>query len=107
MQVDGTPAANEPPPLPVLLAHVVTSPVSAPALRLAIRKHLRDAEDLTCVLQVLVGWLEAWTAQDVALLPIRTTKDPHGATVPVIEETKVDAPPVDKVSFLRFSSFET
>lgn len=59
-------------PLPsAVLSLCVSYAVSLPALRLALRQHLRDADELTYLLQILAGWLATWTAADVSLLPSR------------------------------------
>ena len=105
MQVDGSGfnsgGIRGIPSPPAVLALCVPYPVSLPALRLALRTHLRDADELTYVLALLVGWLDQWTTEDVALLPEETTQDAHGALVPVYPASKLEIPPVDKVRLSR------
>lgn len=97
MRVDAA-SDSSMPSLQSVLSLCVTYTMSAPALRLAIRQHLRDAAELTVILQVLNEWINTWCAEDVPLLPKRTKKDLHGALVPVLEEKQKGAlPPLDKV----------
>ena len=97
MQVDAV--ADAPTPsLHSVLSLCATYTMSAPALRLAIRKHLPDAAELTTVLRVLNEWIDAWCVEDVYLLPEKTKKDLHGALVPVFQEKQKSVlPPLDKV----------
>ncbi|KAF8759526.1 MoeA C-terminal region (domain IV) [Rhizoctonia solani] len=53
------------PPLQNALAHVLAYPTSPTPLRLALRTHLRDGEDLVHVLKVLDGWLKRGLDFDV------------------------------------------
>ncbi|CAE6477065.1 unnamed protein product [Rhizoctonia solani] len=53
------------PPLQSALAHVLAYPTSPTPLRLALQTHLRDAEGLVRVLQVLDGWLKRGLQFDV------------------------------------------
>ncbi|CAE6396633.1 unnamed protein product [Rhizoctonia solani] len=53
------------PPLQNALAHVLAYPTSSTPLRLALRTHLRDGEDLVHVLKVLDGWLKRGLDFDV------------------------------------------
>ncbi|CUA77897.1 hypothetical protein RSOLAG22IIIB_06849 [Rhizoctonia solani] len=53
------------PPLQNALAHVLAYPTSPTPLRLALRTHLRDGEDLVHVLQILDGWLKRGLQFDV------------------------------------------
>ena len=94
-------------PEPPLHAPYILYPVSLPALRIALRTHLRDADALTYVLSLLIGWLDQWTAEDVALLPEETTKDAHGALVPVYPASKLEIPPMDKVRLSRTLPYPT
>ncbi len=98
MQVDESTSVAVP-SLPSVLSLCLSYPTSAAALRLAIRQQLRDSKDLTCILQILSGWLDSWCEDDVQLLPERTKKDLHGALVPVLEDKRKDTvPPVNNVS---------
>ncbi|CAE6365977.1 unnamed protein product [Rhizoctonia solani] len=53
------------PPLQNALAHVLAYPTSPTPLRLALKMHLRDGEDLVHVLKVLDGWLKRGLDFDV------------------------------------------
>ncbi|KAJ1308334.1 hypothetical protein OPQ81_004044 [Rhizoctonia solani] len=53
------------PPVQNALAHVLAYPTSPTPLRLALRTHLRDAEDLVHVLKVIDGWLQRGLQFDV------------------------------------------
>ncbi|PSR73431.1 hypothetical protein PHLCEN_2v10723 [Hermanssonia centrifuga] len=116
MQVDESTSVAVP-SLPSVLSLCLSYPTSAAALRLAIRQQLRDSKDLTCILQILSGWLDSWCEDDVQLLPERTKKDLHGALVPVLEDKRKDTvPPVNNVlaflqtlldsSYLTFLSYQ-
>lgn len=59
-----TPLTN-PPTLQNGLAHIIAYPTSPAPLRLALRAHLRDAEDLVHVLKVLDAWLKRGLQFDV------------------------------------------
>ncbi|KAH7344102.1 hypothetical protein B0J17DRAFT_714240 [Rhizoctonia solani] len=59
------PPLSNAPPLQNALAHVLAYPTSPTPLRLALRTHLRDAEDLVHVLKVLDGWLKRGLQFDV------------------------------------------
>lgn len=61
MQVDPTPVqTQDTPPLEEYLGRCVSYDTSAPALRLALRKHLGDVEESVAVLQVLESWMRKW-----------------------------------------------
>lgn len=86
------------PSLPAFLSQVVRYPMSSSALRVALRQHLADAEDLICVLTVLDVWIEARCSEEVRLLPDQVKKDLHGVPIPLYTERKKDdLPPLDKV----------
>ncbi|CAE6471168.1 unnamed protein product [Rhizoctonia solani] len=53
------------PPLQNALAHILAYPTSPTPLRLALRTHLRDGEDLVHVLKVLDAWLKRGLQFDV------------------------------------------
>ncbi|KAH8096702.1 hypothetical protein BXZ70DRAFT_331420 [Cristinia sonorae] len=112
MQVDSSSAVTSLPNLQDLLALCVTYPTSAPAMRVAIRKHLREADELVTILKVLVKWTEMWCEEESKFLPAETKKDEHGVLVPLIEEKgNGNIPPLDKVltfvQILLDSSFLT
>lgn len=101
MQVDIVP--NSPiPTLPTFLALILSCTISATPLRLAMRAHLRGAEELVCVLKVLDGWLSQGAGK---LLPSKkelvTTED--GVLVQKEKSKKKDkakakeVPPLNKV----------
>jgi hypothetical protein len=75
MQIDppsaSTPSGIDPsrprriiPELRWFLADIVQYKLSPPALRVAIRKHIPDAGDVLCVLEVVEGWISAWFERD-------------------------------------------
>ncbi|CAE6445603.1 unnamed protein product [Rhizoctonia solani] len=59
-----SPLSNAP-PLQNALAHVLAYPTSPTPLRLALRTHLKDGEDLVHVLKILDGWLKRGLQFDV------------------------------------------
>ncbi|EMD40538.1 hypothetical protein CERSUDRAFT_111138 [Gelatoporia subvermispora B] len=99
MQVDSTPAAaGDVPLLPSFLALCVAYSTTPAALRLALRKHLPEAEDLTVVLGLLGSWIERWGSEEETLLPENVTKDARGVPIPVFApQEKRDIPPLQKV----------
>ncbi|KAI0689236.1 hypothetical protein BC835DRAFT_264850 [Cytidiella melzeri] len=91
------------PSLSSVLPLCVTYPTSAPALRLALRRHFSDAEALTSVLGLLAEWLRSYAEEEPQLFPEGTKKDLHGALVPLYEEQrkrKHRHPPAEKVCTL-------
>ena len=56
------------PPLWTYLSACVSYPFSAAPMRLAIRKHLPDAQDLIPVLEVLESWLQGGTEHEMEAL---------------------------------------
>ena len=56
---------TNPPTLQNGLAHLLAYPTSPAPLRLALRTHLRDAEDVVHVLKVIDGWLKRGVSFDV------------------------------------------
>ncbi|TFY67644.1 hypothetical protein EVJ58_g1487 [Rhodofomes roseus] len=99
MQVDSpSPPFSTPPTLPAFLALCVTSPASPGPLRVALRKHLPDAEDVLCLIEVLDRWVGKWGEEELRLVPDRVKKDTHGMYVPIFEdERNPDMPPLDKI----------
>lgn len=97
MQVDS--AANPSiPSLPDLLALCVTYPTSAAAMRVAVRKHLREADGLVDILEILLEWVERWCSEEMKFFPEKARKNERGFLVPVVENHKIeDIPPLDKV----------
>ena len=98
MQIDST--LSDQPALPSFLSSCISYATSPAPLRLAIKQHLADAEDLTCVLEVLSGWVAAWHAVPVRLLPAGVVKNARGVMVakPLITEMS-DGPPLQMVNF--------
>ena len=106
MQIDSVSAQNSAPSVTDLLALVVMYPTSAAAMRVAIREHLREADELVVILKELTRWVEAWFNEEPKLLPEQAKKGDYGVLVPVIEVSKrEDIPPLEKVrDFQRFTS---
>ena len=101
MQVD---APSVLPALPAFLALCVNYAASPGPLRVALKKHLPDAEDIVCVLEILDGWLERWGAEELRLLPEGVKKDENGVYVAVFPEEKPpEIPPLDKASLVVLS----
>ncbi|KAH9938085.1 uncharacterized protein B0H18DRAFT_1112274 [Fomitopsis serialis] len=95
MQVD---SPSSPPALPAFLALCVTYSTSPGPLRVALRKHLPDAEAVVCVLEVLDSWVGQWSEEELSLVPEKVKKDAHGAYVAVYaEESTPEMPPLDKI----------
>jgi hypothetical protein len=38
-------------------------------MRIAIRQHLKDPEDLVCLLTVIEEWISTWGEREVEMLP--------------------------------------
>ncbi|KAG6916470.1 hypothetical protein DXG01_006664 [Tephrocybe rancida] len=74
------------PSLPTFLSLCVSYTTTVPALRTAMRRSLKEAEDNLAVLRVLENWNKQWTKRDFKLLPSKKDiiKDAHG--VPVLKE---------------------
>ena len=71
MQID-TPAVSTTTtvvPLPTFLNFSITYPTSRAPLVTAVRKQLRDAEDLTILLEILDNWLTQRTEMEEKLFP--------------------------------------
>ncbi|CAL1700237.1 unnamed protein product [Somion occarium] len=102
MQVDSS-ANPDLPSLRKVLSLIVVYPVTAPAMRLAIRQQLKDAEELDAILEVIVQWIEEWCSEDPRLLPEQVKKDERGITVPIYtSKPMTDLPALDKVlAFLQ------
>lgn len=98
MDVDAG-AESELPSLPKVLALAVTYPVTAPTMRLAIKQHLQDPDELDVLLTVIVRWVEEWCSEELVLLPEQAKKDERGVMVPVFtSKDKADLPPLEKVN---------
>ncbi|KAG2078131.1 hypothetical protein BDR04DRAFT_1226911 [Suillus decipiens] len=94
MHVDSNKAWT--PTLSTYMLMCVSYPTSPAAMRLAIRKHLPDAQDLILILELLDGWTIGGTEEY-----IRTLLKSVASNV-VIEHRGGAAPPYDKtISFLQ------
>jgi len=94
MDVDSTHVWT--PPLSTYMLACISYPASPAALRLAIRKHLPDAQDLNPILELLDGWTIGGTQEYIRTLlkfvASNTTTQSRGGV----------APPYDKtISFLQ------
>ena len=97
MDVDVT-SDSDLPSLPRILALVVTYPVTVPTMRLAIKKHLQDADELDALLTVIVRWVEVWCSEELSLLPEQAKKDDRGVMMPIYaSKSRMDLPPLQKV----------
>ena len=89
MGVDGSEGYT--PPLWSYLFACVSYPFSVAPMRLAIRKHLSDAEDLVLILEILANWIQGGTEHEMEALfksvAANTEVTPSGA----------DSPPYPKV----------
>lgn len=96
MQVD----SDHVPALPPFLSKCILLNTTPVALRLAVRQHLNDAEDLVCILEVLDGWLDVWSSQEIKLL-LGNIKKRRNGDVPVLnateQRTAPGPPPFTKV----------
>ena len=69
MQIDTPAVATTVVPLPTFLNLSITYPTSRAPLVSAVRKQLRDAEDLTILLEILDKWLIQRTGMEEKLFP--------------------------------------
>ncbi|KAF4619578.1 hypothetical protein D9613_004793 [Agrocybe pediades] len=89
--------------LPVFLNLMATYPTSHGPLLLALRKYLKDAEDVTVILQVLDGWVVKKMHEEAKLLPTKKDlkKTEQGVWVVVGRKSdkkkKVDVPSLEKI----------
>jgi hypothetical protein len=98
MQVD--PPA-EGPSLSKYLCTIISYPTSPSPLRLAIRRHMSDVEDVVYVMDILNGWVKEWAEEEVGLLPPLSRRDESGAIVwgvPAVKEPNPNLPPFERVS---------
>ena len=112
MQVDNpTIASSTVTSLPAFLNLSLTYPTSRAPLVSAVRRQLRDAEDLTILLEILNKWLARRTAKEEKLLPGKKDlkKTEHGIwtvvgrTAEKGKQKKLEEiPSLDKVNFLSF-----
>jgi hypothetical protein len=75
---------------------------------MAIRRCLKDPDDLLALLKVLEGWVNQWGKRDVKLFPSKkeVSTNEHGVHVLKTKgkEVNTDLPPLNKVLF--FTSYE-
>ncbi|KAG6812938.1 hypothetical protein H0H92_015258 [Tricholoma furcatifolium] len=103
MDVD---SATDMPSLPTFLSLCVSYKTTQPALRTAIRRSLKEADDILAVLRILEGWTKQHSLRNVRLLPSNKdlVKNAHGVFVVKEKEKEVggDLPPLlDVLSFLQ------
>lgn len=79
------------PPLWSYLFACVSYPFSAAQMRLAIRKHLPDAQDLVMVLEIVDVWIQGGTEHEVDAL-LKSV-----ATSVKMPSSEADSPPYPKV----------
>jgi hypothetical protein len=97
MQIDSPP--SDLPSLASFLSSCVSYATSPTSLRLALRQHLPDADDLVCVLEVLSGWVARSHTMSIKLLPTDVVKNARGVMVAKPPASKrPDGPPLEKVS---------
>ncbi|KAG9317778.1 hypothetical protein JVU11DRAFT_1998 [Chiua virens] len=84
------------PPLWTYLLACVSYPFSAAPMRLAIRKHLPDAQDLVPILEILESWIQGGTEHEMEALLKSLAND---TTMP---SSMADSPPYPKIiAFLQ------
>jgi hypothetical protein len=47
----------------------MTYKTSPSTMRIAIRQHLKDPDDLVCLLTVIEEWISSWGEREVEMLP--------------------------------------
>ena len=101
MQVDSTLPTSDIPALPPFLASCVMYATTPSALRAAMRRSLKDPDDLLTVIKILEMWINRWSKRDIRLLPPKkeVSKNEHGVQVVKEKRKEVnkDSPPLDKV----------
>ena len=78
------------PPLWSYLFACLSYPFSAAPMRLAIRKHLPDAQDLVMILEILENWIQGGTEHEMEALLKSLATDTKTFS-------KADSPPYPKV----------
>lgn len=98
MQVD---SITDLPALSPFLSTCITYGTTPAALRVAMRRSLKDADDILAVMKVLEMWINQWSKRDVKLLPSKkeVSKNEHGVQVlkKKGKEINKDLPPLNKV----------
>ena len=105
MQVDSTLPTSDIPALPPFLASCVTYATTPAALRAAMRRSLKDPDDLLAVIKNLEMWVNQWSKRDVNLLPSKKqlSKNEHGVLVLKVREVNTDLPPLNNVGLFPTS----
>ena len=69
MDVDQTTSvsARAPFPVPQVLGHVIGYPTSAPPLRLAIRQHFSQMDDIVILLEIINSWITESAKKSLAI----------------------------------------
>lgn len=106
MQVDVEPSSSNSlstPSLPTALSLCITYPTSTPSLRLALRTHLKEVEEIDSLFEVLLGWLDKWCEKEEKFLPDDVENNEHGVPIPIGIQSSdgEDLPPLDKVRSTR------
>jgi hypothetical protein len=83
MEVDSSISQQGIPPLDEYLSLCVSYNYSHPALRLALRQHIPQGEDIVFLLKILESWITARSVEETDLTELTTSKR--------------DIPPLDKV----------
>ena len=106
MDVDSPPSSGDAvPALPVFLHQVLNYPTSRGPLVIAFRTYMKEAEDMTAVLEVLNTWLLRRSKMDERLLPSKKDLRKTEQGVWVVagrkgdKDKKEDIPSLEKVNF--------
>jgi hypothetical protein len=111
MHVDSTATTSGAaiPPLPTVLADCVHHTSSPAALRVAFRQHLRDADDVVCVLYALAAWMTQLEETTAALAPalVDLRKNAKGVPIPPAPSSTKgsEMPPLELVRVSLFFLF--
>jgi hypothetical protein len=65
------------PPLPRFLSMCVTYTTTPADLRLAIHEHLREGEDVVCILEIMHEWISTWVSRDDLMAQTNISKVPY------------------------------
>ena len=113
MDVDSPPSsADTVPALPVFLQQVLNYPTSRGPLVIASRTYMKEAEDMTAMLEVLNTWLLRRSKMDERLLPSKKDLRKTEQGVWVVagrkgdKDKKEDIPSLEKVNFQHTSCRE-
>lgn len=100
MNVDSAPSTvPSPPTVSIVLSRCVAYTTSPPSLRLSLREHIKEPEQIDRVLRILLDWLDAWCEKDERFFPEGVKNNELGVPVPIYPQATpdVDLPPLDKV----------